>query len=70
MNANADLYAIIFGESIFNDAVAIVMYETVMLAGNSDISGSRELVNGLWQFTVIFLGSLLVGALSALVISF
>lgn len=70
MNANADLYAIIFGESIFNDAVAIVMYQTVILAGNSEISASRELFNGLWQFTVIFVGSLMVGALSALVISF
>jgi NhaP-type Na+/H+ or K+/H+ antiporter len=26
MNADDDLYAIVFGESIFNDAVAIVMY--------------------------------------------
>jgi NhaP-type Na+/H+ or K+/H+ antiporter len=70
MNADADLYAIIFGESIFNDAVAIVMYQTVMLAGNTDISHTREFFNGLGQFTVIFGGSLLVGALSALVISF
>jgi len=70
MNADADLYAIIFGESIFNDAVAIVMYETVMLSGNSDISVMHELINGLWQFTVIFVGSLLVGAISALAISF
>jgi NhaP-type Na+/H+ or K+/H+ antiporter len=26
MNADANLFAIVFGESIFNDAVAIVMY--------------------------------------------
>jgi NhaP-type Na+/H+ or K+/H+ antiporter len=70
MNADADLYAIIFGESIFNDAVAIVMYQTVMLAGNENISHTKEFLGGLWQFTLIFGGSLLVGAISALVISF
>jgi NhaP-type Na+/H+ or K+/H+ antiporter len=48
MNADADLYAIIFGESIFNDAVAIVMYQTVMLSGNSDISHTSEFLSGLW----------------------
>jgi NhaP-type Na+/H+ or K+/H+ antiporter len=30
MDADHDLYAIIFGESIFNDAVAIVVYQIVM----------------------------------------
>ena len=33
MDADRDLNAIIFGESIFNDAVAIVMYEIVMMSG-------------------------------------
>jgi len=30
MDANENLYAIVFGESIFNDAIGIVMFETVM----------------------------------------
>ncbi len=34
MNADANLYSIIFGESIFNDAVAIVMYQIVLKIGN------------------------------------
>lgn len=38
MDADEDLNAIIFGESIFNDAIAIVMYSTVMEAGGSDAS--------------------------------
>lgn len=34
MDADVNLYSIIFGESIFNDAVAIVMYEIVMRIGD------------------------------------
>ena len=30
MDANLNLYAIVFGESIFNDAISIVMYDTVI----------------------------------------
>jgi solute carrier family 9 (sodium/hydrogen exchanger), member 8 len=33
MGADANLYSIVFGESIFNDAVAIVVYETVIHSG-------------------------------------
>jgi len=29
MDADENLYAIVFGESIFNDAIGIVMYQTV-----------------------------------------
>lgn len=29
MDADVNLYSIVFGESIFNDAIGIVMYETV-----------------------------------------
>lgn len=36
MDADANLYAIVFGESIFNDAIGIVMYETVKTLGTED----------------------------------
>jgi len=35
MNADVNLYAIVFGESIFNDAIGIVMYETVLKVGTN-----------------------------------
>ena len=34
MDADENLYAIVFGESVFNDAICIVMYDTVKNMGN------------------------------------
>ncbi len=39
MDADHNLYSIIFGESIFNDAVAIVMYQIVMMSEESETFG-------------------------------
>ena len=36
MDADENLYSIVFGESIFNDAIGIVMFETVMSMGNNE----------------------------------
>ena len=36
LNADPNLYAIVFGESIFNDAIGIVMYETVAGLGKDE----------------------------------
>lgn len=33
MDADPNLYSVVFGESIFNDAIGIVMYETVRKLG-------------------------------------
>lgn len=33
MDADENLYSIVFGESIFNDAISIVMYNTVLKLG-------------------------------------
>ena len=44
MDADVNLYALVFGESIFNDAVAIVMFQIVMQSG--DQTFGEELVNG------------------------
>ena len=70
MDANLNLYSIVFGESIFNDAISIVMYETVIMAGEGDKSTSQEILGSIGQFVIIFVGSLLIGAVSALLIAF
>ena len=36
MDADVNLYSIVFGESIFNDAIGIVMYETVRDLGQDE----------------------------------
>lgn len=71
MDADVNLYSIVFGESIFNDAIGIVMYETVKdLGTDEDKSFSEEVWAAVIQFTIIFIGSLLIGALSALIVAF
>lgn len=71
MNADENLFAIIFGESIFNDAVAIVMYQTVMLSGTAaDASVGESIYKGAGQFLLIFIGSLIIGAVMALLVAF
>jgi NhaP-type Na+/H+ or K+/H+ antiporter len=71
MNADVNLFAIIFGESIFNDAVAIVMYQTVMLSGSTaEATVWESIYKGAGDFTLIFVGSLIIGAVMALLVAF
>lgn len=66
MDADVNLYAIVFGESIFNDAIGIVMYETVLKMGKLERTLSEELLAASAEFFFIFLGSILIGAAAAL----
>ena len=65
-----NLYSIVFGESIFNDAIGIVMYETVLKMGQGEKSLTDELLLASCDFFVIFLGSIVIGAAFALVIAY
>ncbi|KAK0722569.1 putative sodium/hydrogen exchanger protein [Lasiosphaeria miniovina] len=56
------LYTIIFGESILNDAIAIVIFESAQNADNGGKIGVWSLFNGVWFFLSEFFGSLLIGA--------
>ena len=70
LDADVNLYAIVFGESIFNDAIGIVMYETVLKMGQNDRSVQEEIMLATADFLIIFIGSIIIGALFALFISF
>lgn len=71
MDTDVNLYSIVFGESILNDAISIVMYDTVKDIGkDSSKSLSQELWSVFLRFNGIFLGSLLIGIVSALIVAF
>ena len=70
MDADVNLYAIVFGESIFNDAIGIVMYETVLKMGDGDKSMAEEISAAAGTFCAIFIGSLILGTVFALLTAY
>eukprot|EP00243_Klebsormidium_subtile_P009461 TRINITY_DN472_c0_g1_i1.p1 TRINITY_DN472_c0_g1~~TRINITY_DN472_c0_g1_i1.p1 ORF type:complete len:612 (-),score=150.75 TRINITY_DN472_c0_g1_i1:343-2178(-) len=62
LGADGNLYSLVFGESVLNDAVAIVMYKTVLAFVYTPIN-ERGVFLAIWFFIVIFVGSTLIGGL-------
>jgi len=69
LDADPNLYAIVFGESIFNDAIGIVMYETVKKLGTGKNGVAAQIGEAIGAFCGIFFGSLAVGMLTALIVA-
>ena len=63
LGANEDLYALVFGESVLNDAVAITLYRTIAIFLDQPVTFTA-VMSGLSVFMWTFLGSTAVGASS------
>jgi len=74
MNVDVDLFALIFGESVMNDAVAIVLastVETFIAQGtSSDASTGMAILSAVGSFLTIFCGSFAIGCVVGCVCAF
>jgi sodium/hydrogen exchanger 8 len=67
LEVNPTLNMLVFGESVLNDAVAIVMTKTIMEQASSSLDNPGLIVaHAFWKFIVMFCGSALLGIVSAL----
>eukprot|EP00485_Elphidium_margaritaceum_P010460 CAMPEP_0202704216 /NCGR_PEP_ID=MMETSP1385-20130828/16931_1 /ASSEMBLY_ACC=CAM_ASM_000861 /TAXON_ID=933848 /ORGANISM="Elphidium margaritaceum" /LENGTH=707 /DNA_ID=CAMNT_0049362189 /DNA_START=45 /DNA_END=2168 /DNA_ORIENTATION=- len=68
LNVDPTLYSLIFGESVLNDAVSIVLYKIFMDLNNTQIVLSFEshFLVIIGQFLGIFIGSIFIGLVIAL----
>jgi solute carrier family 9 (sodium/hydrogen exchanger), member 8 len=61
LHVDRTLYALVFGESILNDAVAITLYQILAGFAGGGAFGPRELLQALGLFVLNFVGSLGIG---------
>ncbi|KAG0233357.1 monovalent cation:H+ antiporter, CPA1 (nhx1) [Mortierella sp. GBA43] len=66
LKVDPKLYSVIFGESILNDAVSIVMFETLKKYRGEDFH-LGNVVHGVSTFFFVFCVSLMIGALIGLI---
>uniref|UniRef100_A0A8C5AUT4 Sodium/hydrogen exchanger n=1 Tax=Gadus morhua TaxID=8049 RepID=A0A8C5AUT4_GADMO len=72
VHVNDTLFIIVFGESLLNDAVTVVLYKVYMSfveVGPANV-GTAECMKGLVSFLVVSLGGTLVGLVFAVILSF
>ncbi|KAH9568904.1 hypothetical protein CY35_03G103400 [Sphagnum magellanicum] len=66
LGTDVNLYALVFGESVLNDAVAISMYRTLMSVRKHPLA-DHSIITIVWSFLEIFVGSLSAGVGVALI---
>jgi CPA1 family monovalent cation:H+ antiporter len=64
------LMILVEGESLFNDASAIVTFNIILAVSASGVFGAATLVQGLFQAVAVFAGGILVGTILAGVMAY
>jgi sodium/hydrogen exchanger 8 len=65
IDVDPTLYMLVFGESVLNDAVAIVLYRTFIRLKEFEMNG-RIIMNGFLTFFNVFFGSVIIGMIIAI----
>ena len=61
IGVNKNLYFLVFGESLFNDGVTVVLYNTMVTLSHSDNVGVAEYGMAFLSFFFVVFGGLLIG---------
>jgi len=64
LNAPEDLTTLVEGESLFNDATAVVLFSVLLSFATTDMGSQGSSL--LWLFATVFFGGILVGTVAAL----
>ncbi|KPP58202.1 hypothetical protein Z043_123992, partial [Scleropages formosus] len=70
INVNEQLYIVVFGECLFNDAVTVVLYNMFTFVANMPKVETVDLVLCVTRFVVVGLGGMLFGLLFGFVAAF
>lgn len=67
VGVNDVLYFIVFGESLLNDGVTVVLYKVMQTFNLMDTIAADQLILGIVKFFVVCMGGLLIGIMSGAV---
>lgn len=70
IGVNISLYFLVFGESLLNDGVTVVLYNTMLGLGGSENPDQSQYVLAFFSFFTVVLGGLTIGAIVGLLCSF
>ena len=70
IGVNAGLYFMVFGESLLNDGVTIVLYNSMVALGGSDEVGYMEILLSIASFFFVVFGGFLIGVIFGFISTF
>ncbi|KAM4045006.1 sodium/hydrogen exchanger 2-like isoform 1-T1 [Anomaloglossus baeobatrachus] len=70
IQVNEQLYILVFGESLLNDAVTVVLYNLFKSFCEMNTIGTTDILSGVANFVVVGIGGVLIGIVFGLVAAF